>query len=63
MGKPSPGWNIQVHDDDGLPVRDGEEGRLAVSLNPRPPGLFVEYIDNAEENRKSICKRLVLHWR
>jgi acetyl-CoA synthetase len=54
MGKPSPGWNIQVHDDNGLPVRDGEEGRLAVSLNPRSPGLFVEYIQNTEENRKTF---------
>ncbi len=54
MGKPSPGWKIQVHDENGQSVGVGEEGRLAISCNPRPPGLFVEYIDNPEENAKSF---------
>jgi acetyl-CoA synthetase len=54
MGKPSPGWNIQVHDDGGQPVPLGSEGRLAISCNPRPPGLFIEYIDNPEENGKAF---------
>jgi acetyl-CoA synthetase len=54
MGKPSPGWNIQVHDENGNSVGESEEGRLAISCNPRPPGLFVEYIDNPEENAKSF---------
>ena len=54
MGKPSPGWKIEVHDDDGKPVGSHEEGRLAISCNPRPPGLFVEYLDNPEENKKSF---------
>ncbi|MEN6610426.1 MAG: AMP-binding protein [Methanoregulaceae archaeon] len=54
MGKPSPGWTIEVHDDDGRPVGDNEEGRLAISCDPRPPGLVVEYLDNPEENAKSF---------
>ncbi len=54
MGKPSPGWKIEVHDDDGNSVGAHEEGRLAISCNPRPPGLFVEYLDNPEENKKSF---------
>ncbi len=37
MGKPSPGWKIEMHDDHGKPVGDHEEGRLAGSSNPRPP--------------------------
>jgi acetyl-CoA synthetase len=56
MGKPSPGWKIEVHDDDGHPLGNHEEGRVAISTNPRPPGLFVEYLDNPEENKKSFVK-------
>ncbi len=54
MGKPVPGWHIELHDDDGNPVGAGEEGRIAVRLNPRPVGLFVEYLDNPEANQTSF---------
>jgi acetyl-CoA synthetase len=54
MGKPSPGWHIELHDDDGRPVGIREEGRIAVSLNPRPVGLFVEYLDNPEANAEAF---------
>ena len=54
MGKPSPGWNVEIHDDEGRPVSVREEGRIAISCTPPPPGLFVEYLDNPEENRKSF---------
>ena len=54
MGKPSPGWNIELHDDEGKPVKDYEEGRIAISLNPRPVGLIVEYLNNDEANRESF---------
>jgi acetyl-CoA synthetase len=54
MGKPSPGWTIDVHDDEGNTAEVNEEGRFAISCNPRPPGLFVEYLDNPEENKKSF---------
>ena len=54
MGKPSPGWHIELHDDKGNPVEDYEEGRIAVSLNPRPVGLVVEYIGNDEANKESF---------
>ncbi|MBN1194583.1 MAG: AMP-binding protein [Methanomicrobiaceae archaeon] len=54
MGKPSPGWHIELHDDDGRPVGVREEGRIAVSLNPRPVGLFVEYLDNPEANAEAF---------
>ncbi|NLO78426.1 MAG: AMP-binding protein [Methanomicrobiales archaeon] len=54
MGKPSPGWHIELHDDEGKPVVDYKEGRIAVSLNPRPVGLFVEYVNNPEANAESF---------
>jgi acyl-coenzyme A synthetase/AMP-(fatty) acid ligase len=44
MGKPPPGMDIAVVDDDGNPVPDGEEGNIAVRVVPkRPIGLFREY--------------------
>ena len=54
MGKPSPGWHIELHDDNGKPVPLHEEGRIAVKLDPRPVGMFREYLNNDEENRKSF---------
>ena len=54
MGKPSPGWHIELHDDSGKQVGLHEEGRIAIRLNPRPVGLFREYMNNEEENRKSF---------
>jgi acetyl-CoA synthetase len=54
MGKPSPGWHIELHNDAGKPVGLHEEGRIAIRLNPRPVGLFREYMNNEEENRKSF---------
>ncbi|MGA2912057.1 MAG: AMP-binding protein [Methanoregula sp.] len=54
MGKPSPGWQIELHDDKGKPVGLHEEGRIAIRLDPRPVGLFREYLNNEEENKKSF---------
>jgi acetyl-CoA synthetase len=54
MGKPSPGWVIELHDEEGNPVEPHEEGRIAVKLDPRPPGLFVKYLDNAEANAEAF---------
>ena len=54
MGKPSPGWHIELHDDDGQPVGDYKEGRIAISLDPRPVGLIVEYVNNPDANAESF---------
>ena len=54
MGRPSPGWQIELQDDDGKQVGVHEEGRIAIRVNPRPVGLFREYLDNQEENQKSF---------
>ncbi|MDD1704138.1 MAG: AMP-binding protein [Methanoregula sp.] len=54
MGRPSPGWNIELHDDHGRPVGLHEEGKIAIEINPRPIGMFREYLNNDEENKKSF---------
>jgi acetyl-CoA synthetase len=54
MGRPSPGWHIELHDDDGKPVGVGEEGRIAIKLDPRPVGLFRGYLNNEEETRRAF---------
>jgi acetyl-CoA synthetase len=54
MGRPSPGWHVELHDDNGKPVGLHEEGKIAISTKPRPVGLFHEYLNNMEENRKSF---------
>ncbi len=54
MGNPSPGWNIELHDEDGNPGNKFEEGRIAISLDPRPVGLLVKYLNNDEENERSF---------
>ena len=49
IGKPAPGWCIELHDEDGNPVKAGEEGRIAIrTKDPSPVGLFREYLDDAE---------------
>ncbi|MFA5347312.1 MAG: AMP-binding protein [Methanoregula sp.] len=55
MGRPSPGWQIELHDDKGKPVALHEEGRIAIRLDPRPIGMFREYLNNEEENKKSFA--------
>ena len=47
MGKPSPGMNVAVIDDDGNVLGPDNEGDIAVRFRPqRPVGLFQEYWRN-----------------
>jgi acetyl-CoA synthetase/medium-chain acyl-CoA synthetase len=47
MGKPSPGMNVAVIDDDGQVLGPDNEGDIAVRFRPqRPVGLFKEYWRN-----------------
>jgi acetyl-CoA synthetase len=48
MGRPSPGWHIELHDDEGRPVVPGDTGRIAIRVNPRPVGLFDGYLYDPE---------------
>ena len=54
MGKPSPGINLAVIDDDGNILPPGQEGDIAVRVKPDwPPGLFKEY--RGDEERTKAC--------
>ena len=50
MGRPSPGWQIELHDEAGKQVKVGEEGSIAIKLDPKPVGMFLKYNNNAEAN-------------
>jgi len=44
MGKPTIGHHVEILDDDGNPVPQGEEGHIAVKVKPEhPPGIFHGY--------------------
>ncbi|MFD4507601.1 acyl-CoA synthetase [Streptomyces sp. NPDC058457] len=44
MGKPVPGFDVDVVDDDGASVPVGDEGNVAIRVQPeRPAGLFTGY--------------------
>lgn len=55
IGKAAPGWEIELHDDDGFPVKTGEPGRIAVNIrNGHPVGLVEKYLNNENDNRESF---------
>jgi acetyl-CoA synthetase len=56
MGRPAPGWHIALHDKESKPVGINREGRIAIATDPRPAGLFVEYLENEAANKKSFVK-------
>jgi len=44
VGKPTPGHDVRIVDDDGKELKHNKEGNIALYLgNKRPPGLFKEY--------------------
>lgn len=48
MGKPSPGYDIDLLDDNGDPCQDGEEGQIVVRTGKRKPaGMFGGYYRDA----------------
>lgn len=53
MGKPSPGYDIDIHNDSGEPCEVGEEGELVIRTSERkPPGLFCGYYRDEELTNK-----------
>jgi len=55
MGKPTPGFQVAVVDDDGQEMPAGQEGQIAVKVNPeRPVGMFREYWRDGEAMERSF---------
>ena len=50
MGRPAPGMDVDVVDEDGHVCADGVEGNIALRTNPRPVGLFGGYLDDERRN-------------
>ncbi|XP_051985126.1 acyl-coenzyme A synthetase ACSM3, mitochondrial isoform X2 [Xyrauchen texanus] len=56
FGKAAPGYDVQVVDEDGFIVPQGQEGNLAIRVKPhRPFSLFTEY--TGEPERTAECFR------
>jgi acyl-coenzyme A synthetase/AMP-(fatty) acid ligase len=55
MGRPVPGFTVEIIDDDGKVLPSGEEGHIAIRVKPRPPvGLFAGYWRNPEATAESF---------
>jgi acetyl-CoA synthetase/medium-chain acyl-CoA synthetase len=51
MGKPMPGFVVDIVDDDGVVLAPGQEGNIAVQTDPRPVGLFDGYWRDDDRTR------------
>jgi len=55
MGKPAPGFVVEIIDDEGNVLPSGEEGHIAIRVKPQPPvGLFTGYWRNPEATAESF---------
>ncbi|HEY2105142.1 MAG TPA: AMP-binding protein, partial [Candidatus Binataceae bacterium] len=54
MGKPVPGYEIAIVDDEGRRVAPGEVANIAVRTEPRPVGLFSGYLGDEEATRNAF---------
>jgi len=55
MGKPSPGFDVSVIDDEGREVGAGQEGDIAVRVKPEwPVGLFDGYLQDDAANQTAF---------
>jgi acetyl-CoA synthetase len=51
MGRPCPGFEVDIIDDKGQVLADGEIGHIAIKItDPYPPGLFKGYYRDAKKD-------------
>lgn len=55
MGKPVPGFIVDIVDEKGDPLPTGIEGDIAIKIKPeKPAGLFTEYLGNKEATENAV---------
>ena len=55
IGKPVPGWDVRVINEQGEVCAPGDEGEICVRISEnRPCSLFVEYVDEPELTAKAM---------
>jgi acetyl-CoA synthetase len=55
MGRPMPGYQVEILDEDGRPAPDDTVGNIAVAYEPeRPVGLFDEYYRDPEATARAF---------
>ena len=55
VGRPTPGHDVRIVDDEGHELPPGEEGNIAIRLTgQRPPGLLKEYWKDPDEMAKAF---------
>ena len=53
MGKPIPGYGVDIVDSDGNPVEDGVNGEIVIHTDPAPTcGVFLGYYGNDEKTKE-----------
>ena len=55
IGKPVPGWDIALMDEEGNQVPQGEEGEICIRIDKPVVGLFDSYMDEAEKTACVKC--------
>ena len=61
MGKPLSPYDVRIVDEGGTELPPNEEGNIAISLRPKPTGLFVGYI-GADDERMAMAFRGGLYY-
>ncbi|KAK2169862.1 hypothetical protein LSH36_6g03076 [Paralvinella palmiformis] len=55
MGKPPPGMDVRIVDDEGFETDTKQEGNIALKVKPdRPVGFFEGYVDDSEKTEQTI---------
>ena len=64
MGRPVPGWDVTVVDDDGRAIETGAVGNVVVRYEPnRPVGLFPGYYEDPDATTGFVPRTVLLHGR
>ena len=53
MGKPSPLYQVEVVDSEGIPVSTGEVGEIVIRADGPTPGLLMEYYQDPERTKEA----------